>query len=106
MLGWAAGELEVVLVEGWVVITQPARLRLVQDRCGQRARFSVERSGVQRVGLRPAHLMQLGIGEDRQLLIASVPGHGALVIVSPQVCAVHAPAHVQLMLRTEQQEIG
>jgi hypothetical protein len=100
LLGWAAGGLEVTVVEGWLLLHQnKASLMAPSRRCGQLASFSVTANGVERVALRPAHLQRISLPADRYLLLAPLPDVSALVAVNPAACLVAAPIHITAALR-------
>jgi hypothetical protein len=99
LLGWAAGGLEVTVVEGWLLLHQSeASLTAARRRCSQLASFSVNAGGVERVALRPAHLERLALPADRYLLLAPLPGVSALVAVNPAACLLAAPTHITAAL--------
>ena len=98
-LGWEPGSLDAVIVEGWLVLRQPAAL--VGERSARnssRAAYSVMKAGAERVTLKPAHLDRLGAGPGAHLLTALAPAAGVLVVVDPVACLSAAPAVVTTAL--------
>jgi hypothetical protein len=99
VLGWVPGGVEVAMVDGWMVLTQPVAVRdRPRDRNGRLARFHIDAAGRERVSLRPAHLTQLEATADRHVLVTAVPGAGALVVTAPANCAQGAPNHVRSLI--------
>ena len=101
ILGWESGALEVVMVAGWMVLTQPAVcVGAKPRRNGCQAKFSSSSSSssAERVSLKPAHLIQLALRRHRAVLVAPVPEHGALIVTNPITCLAGAPGHVATVL--------
>jgi hypothetical protein len=74
LLGWQAGSLDVVCVNGWIVLTQPSGLGgVTPTRNGAHARFSIDQNCVERIGLKNAHVRSLNVVESRTVLVAPVP---------------------------------
>ncbi len=108
LLGWSTGALDVVCVDGWMLLSQPDELAGVTPRRnGVHARFSVDTAGVERVGLKSAHVNRLGVSELRTVLVAPVPDSSSLIVVNPSVALGGAPPHVMsaLTLETDPSEV-
>jgi hypothetical protein len=95
LLGWGRGALDVIMIDGWMLLTQPECLAGVKPaRFASNAVFTSSASGAERISLKPAHINQLAIADMRTVLVAPVPAFGALMLVSPVTCLGSAPAHV------------
>jgi len=101
LLGWAPGGLHSVLTDGWLLLTQPREvLDAPQVRSGFFAGFTSTTKGVERISLRGWHIAALGVGDDRNVVIAPLPHAGALALVAPGSCALAAPGHITALLPT------
>lgn len=102
VLGWQAGVLDTTIVDGWLTLTQrPEHVGAPRGRTGNLVGFTVTGRGVERVCLRPAHLLALDATAGTLLLVAAIPDSAALVVVNPMQLAGHAPAHVRTLLGIE-----
>lgn len=102
LLRWTAGGLDVVMVDGWAVITQPAsHVGVAPGRGSTMAALTVK--PCERVQLRSGHLNAFGAAGSRTVLIAPIPAAGALIVVSPNavLAAAAPPAHVLTVLTDE-----
>jgi hypothetical protein len=99
VLGWGEGVLDVVIAEGWALLTQRPELRgAPRGRNSAYAAFTVGARGVERIGLRRNHVTLLGVRVGDEVLVAALPDHAALVLCDPDLIAALAPAHVARLL--------
>ena len=102
LLGWQSGVLATTLINGWLVLTQrPEHVGARRGRNNDKAGFTVGSSGVERICLRPAHMLHLDTNAGGLLLLAAIPDEGAVVIVNPLLIAAQAPGHVRPLLGAE-----
>jgi hypothetical protein len=95
LLGWRDGTLEIVCVNGWLMLTQrPDDIGAARGRCSNAAGFTVAANGVERIGLRPAHAANLGVAAGESVLVAALPDVRGLVIVDPAQILAAAPRNV------------
>lgn len=94
-LGLADGALDVVIAQGWALITQRAEQRgASRGRNSAYAAFTVTSGGVERIGLRSNHVALLGVAAGDEVLVALLPDYGALALCDPDLIAALAPAHI------------
>ena len=98
LLGWADGALDVVVTDGWAVLTQrPELIDAPRARNSAFGGFSIARD-VERIALRPAHLNQIGLAAGDEALIAVIPDVRALVICDPDLILAVAPPAVTRLI--------
>jgi len=103
LLGWQDGVLDTTMVDGYLALTQrPEHVGAPRGRSSANVGFTATAAGVERICLRPAHLIQMKAAAGDVLVIAAIPEHGALVVVNPIVLAGFAPRHVLTLLGVEQ----
>ncbi len=103
LLGWQDGVLDATMVDGYLALTQrPEQVGAPRGRSSAKVGFTATRTGVQRICLRPAHLIQMDATAGDVLVIAAIPDRGALVVVNPTVLAGFAPRHVLSLVGVEQ----
>jgi hypothetical protein len=101
-LEWRPGCLEVFCDGPWLVLSQPGELvGATRARNSQRAAFSCDAKGVERVGLSPAHLARVATLAGREVLLIPAPETGALIIASPLVALASLPPAVARVLDRE-----
>ena len=97
LLGWADGVLDVVVADGWALLTQrPEQRGAGRTRNSAYAGFTA--GPVERVALRPGHLTLLGLTARDEVLVAPLPDHGALALCNPDLIAALAPPHIARLL--------
>ncbi|MFM7252302.1 MAG: hypothetical protein ACKO27_04465 [Ilumatobacteraceae bacterium] len=108
LLGWADGALDVVIADGWALVSQrPEQQAATRGRNSAYAAFTIGAGGVERIGLRPRHLDLLGVAAGDELLVAALPDHGALVLCDPDLIAALAPTHIaRLLIRPDEPAAG
>lgn len=89
LLAWGAGSLEVTAAGGWLLLRQPGDLVGVKPpKSGNCAGITRDAKGLDRIGLKPAHIYQLHLGPDDLVLVVPLVDIGAVALVNPSVPAM------------------
>jgi hypothetical protein len=84
------------------VLSQPDELvGATRARHSQRATFSCDAKGVERVGLSPAHLARVATLAGREVLLIPAPETGALIVASALVALTSLPPALARVLERE-----
>jgi len=99
ILAWGAGSLEVTAVDGWVVLRQrPDLVGVSAVRHASNASVSRDTKGQARIRLKQAHLDELQLGPDCNVLVIPLVDAGCLALVNPSVVMTICPPLVTQIL--------
>jgi hypothetical protein len=98
-LGWAGGALDVVIADGWALVTQRPEQRQRRpwpQRCVRHVHRRGRRGRPRRATAPPPQPAQRGRCHER--LVAALTDDGALALCGPGLIAALAPAHIARLL--------
>ena len=99
LVAWGAGSLEVTAFDGWVLLRQnPDLIGDTGGRYGNNARVTRDSKGLERICLKQAHLRQLELGPDRNVLVVPLVDAGCVALVNPSVVMATCPPFITQIL--------